>query len=354
MINVLKEKSTLRSLLDFDDHKLVSYFHDEKTGLRGFIAVHRKNPKFPSFGATRLWQYESELDALKDALRLSRGMSYKAALAGLPSGGAKGVIMYDPKFDKNRKRFLETYAESINLLKGNFVTGTDVGLFQEDLPIMKKKSKYIVGFNNISTECTAIGLYNSIKVALGNTFNSDSPRGRTFAIQGAGKIGTELIRLLYEDAKLIYVSDIDPKRLRKITSIYPRLKVVSPTAIHRTTVDVFSPCALNHSLSSKTITKLDCRIIVGGANNQLESEEIGDLLFKLGILYAPDYVVNAGGLISVVDEYQNKRLNKTRVMKRIEHINHVLDTIILESRRQKKGTNRVANEMAERIFNKYR
>ncbi len=349
---LLNEQNHIKDLPEFDKHSFISFIYDNESGLEGFVAIHRKNKDIPSFGATRMWNYVSDVEALKDALRLSKLMSYKAALAGLNCGGAKGVII-NPGSNIDRNKVLEGYAEKINFIKDHFVTGTDVGLTQDDLKVMKAKTPNIVGFNDNSTDFTALGIYHSIKCCFEQVFDEDDVQGRTFAIQGLGKVGSELIKLIYKDAAKIYVSDINPGRIKEIKSLYSNVIPIEPEEIHKQTVDVFSPCALSHSLNSKSITELKCRMVVGGANNQLENESIGDLLFKLGILYAPDYVVNAGGLIAVYDEHENEKYDHQRVLDRVLMIRDTLGQILTKSFKQKKPTNVVANEMAEKIFNSY-
>lgn len=350
----------LEHLKEFDDHALVSFGHDKATGLRTVIAVHRANPDVPSFGATRFWHYATDLEGVKDALRLSRMMSYKAALAGLRCGGAKGVIIAqgDPHKMKpvDRTHLLEAYAARVNLLGGRFVTGTDVGVTQADLNVMRTKSRHIIGFNDNSTEFTAIGVFESVKAALAEAFGSEELTGRSFAIQGLGKIGEGLLERIYEPVGLegkIFVSDIDAKTVERIKSKYPRVIAVSPTEIAEQEVDVFSPCALSGAINKRNVAKLNCKVVAGGANNQLENEAVGDTLFERGIVYAPDYVANAGGLIAVFDEYKHPAYDRARVEKAVLHIPETLRKIFAESRAERIAPSRVANRMAEQIFNGY-
>lgn len=356
MVNAQKNQNIVNASPEFDNHTFISFLNDAKTGLRGFIAVHRRNGDEPSFGATRMWHYESDTDALEDALRLSKMMSYKSALAGLKYGGAKGVIILNSHAldTRNRNKLLEAYAEYVNRLQGQFITGTDVGLTQRDLRTMDKKSEFIIGFNDNSTEFTALGIYYSMQVCLEEVFGNSEITERSFAIQGLGKVGSGIIDLLYKDAKKIFVSDTDKERVRKIKQKYPKVKVINSNDIHKQKVDVFCPCALSHALNSETVADLQCKIIVGGANNQLENEKVGELLFKLGILYAPDYVVNAGGLISVTDEFEHKRYDPKRVIDKVKRIKNTLKKIFSESKKQLKAPNIIANEMAEKIINKYK
>lgn len=347
----------LRELPDFDGHALVSLAETD-SGFRSVIAVHRANPAVPSFGATRLWHYASDIDGLKDALRLSRGMSYKAALAGLKCGGAKGVILA-PKKDLTeieKTKLIEEYAARVNILGGRFVTGTDVGIRQSDLGLMNAVSRHIVGFNDNSTEFTAIGLYESIRAALEEVFGSSDPAGRSFAIQGLGKVGEGLLNLLYGpagDMATIFVSDMSADVVERVKREFPRVIPVVPEEIITKEVDVFVPCALGGIMRLDILDALKMKIVAGGANNQLENEDVGDALYARGILYTPDYVANAGGLIAVFDEYQNPSYDRVRVEQAVRQIPATLKKIYAESRAENLATNRVANRMAERIFNGY-
>lgn len=350
----------LTELPEFDDHALVSFAQDKETGLKAVIAVHRSNPAVPSFGATRFWHYASTMEGVRDALRLGRLMSYKAALAGLECGGAKGVIIAetDPRTlpPEKRAKLLNAYAARVNALGGRFVTGTDVGVSQEDLVVMKRACPSIIGFNNNSTEFTAIGVYESVKASLEEAFGSSDPAGRSFAIQGLGKVGGGLLELLYGPAgpsAKIYVTDIDPAQVEKIRAKYPRVIPVAPEAIAEQDVDVFSPCALSGVINAQNIPLLKARVIAGGANNQLATEADGDALYARGIVYAPDYVANAGGLIAVFDEYKNPTYERSRVERSVMHIPETLKTIFAESRATGKSPVRVANLLAEKIFNAY-
>ena len=346
-------KDNIESLPEFDNHFSVSFLNDKENGLKGFIAIHRKNPNFPSFGATRLWYYNSETEALQDAMRLSKMMSYKSALAGLVAGGAKGVIILPQDKKIDRKKLLQSYAKQVDLLKGSFITGTDVGLDQPDLLVLKKVTPYIVGFNGYTTELTSKGIFYAIEVALAEVFGSGKIEGRTFAIQGVGKVGESLLSLLHEKAKKIFIADIDKKTLKKVAKKYPKAVIKNPEEIHKQDIDVFCPCALSGAITSKNISDLKCKIISGGANNQLEDENVGVLLHRLKILYCPDYIVNAGGLIAVVNEYENPYFDYGSVSKKVLGIKKRLAGIFKTSKKENKPTNLVANELAIRIFDNY-
>ncbi len=341
---------TIEKLPEFDHHQSATFIHDSKSGLRGFIAVHRGSCELPSFGATRFWKYPSEIAALRDALGLARTMSYKLAMAGLPYGGAKAVLMRPSSLNGRRAALLKAYASRVNFLSGRFITGTDVGLHQDDLQLMRRASPYMVGMKGNVTQSTAFGILQGIKASLKEAFGSDHIAGRTFAVQGVGKIGMALLSLLYKESKRIVVADVDRKRLGAVLRAFPRVRAVGAADIHRQSVDVFAPCAVSHSVTRKKAGEVAARIVAGGANSQLEDRKAGDILHRRGILYAPDYVINAGGLISVVDEYEHKDFDAKRVMRRVSRIRKNLENIFTAARRTHRPTHIVADEFAEKFF----
>jgi len=347
---MVDDLSKIKKIKAFDNHKLVTYINDNHTGLQGFIAIHRGNSKTPAFGATRIWKYSSSLEALTDAIRLARTMSFKAALAGLKCGGAKAVIIEAGQIG-NRKELLKSYAEKVNFFGGHFITGADVGISQNDVRILRRFSPYFVGVKADPVRFTGLGLLYAIQACVKEVFASESLDGRSFAIQGVGKVGSELIKLVYPNASKIIVADINKETLKNVKKRYPKIKVVSVDKIHNQKVDIFSPCALSNCLNTESIKRLKFSIIVGGANNQLEDDTIAEKIYHKGILYAPDYVVNAGGLISVYDEYQNKNYRIKRVEKKISHIKDTLERILEHSKRSNKSPLEVANKIAERYFN---
>jgi len=352
-MNIGRAFINFQSLPEFDNHCLVSFNFDKKTNLMGFIAIHRFMGKSPSFGATRLWNYSSPIEALKDALRLSKTMSYKAALAGLPVGGAKAVLISTGNLSiKNKELLLSEYAKRVNYLSGKFITGSDVGISKDDVKMLRKYSPYIVGTRVNPEKYTALGLLYSIKAGLKFLYGKDSLKDKSIAILGIGKVGRELLKLLYKHTKKITISDLNGKLVKNLVKEFKGIKAVKPDLIYREKVDIFSPCALSGCINSTNVKILDCKLIVGGANNQLESENLAEKLFKKGILYAPDYVVNAGGLISVYDEYRYKTPKAKRIENKIFEIANNLSKIFKESQRLKKSTLEVANQMAEKVINK--
>ena len=344
----MKTKKETEKLNEFDKHQDIIYLNNPKTGLKGFIAFHKKLKVLPSFGATRFWKYKSETEAIKDALRLSKLMSYKSALAGLKYGGAKATIIRNDKFPK--EKVLETYAKELNKLKGKFITGTDVGLNLDDLNKMKKVSKYLVGLKSNPEKYTAVGLFFAIQVICKKLFGSESLKNRSFAIQGVGKVGYEFLKIVYKNANKIYISDTNNERIKFIQKLFPKVIATKPNQIQKQVVDIYMPCALSHALNKQTIKQLHCKIIAGSANNQLENKTIADELYNKNIFYAPDYVVNAGGLISVVDEYENKNFNPKRIEQKVKKIKTTLEKIMKKTYSEKVSPARIADKMAEEII----
>jgi leucine dehydrogenase len=339
---------SLRNIKEFEDHKEVNFFYNAG-GLYAIVAIHKGGPQIPSFGATRLWQYHSFQEALIDVLKLSKTMTYKATMAGLPYGGAKGVIMGSKYNLANRKLLFSHYSEHIKTM-GNFVTGADVSVTYEDLLVMKEKNSNIVGLKSDAVGFTVLGVYYGIKVCLHNVFGDEDVAGRTFAIQGVGQVGIGLVNLLKNQGAKIIIADIDKTQIKHAHKMFPDLKIVSSQEIHKEKVDVFCPCAMGGILNEQSIEELNCKIIIGGANNQLENQGIGLKLFKKGILYAPDYVVNAGGVIAVTDEYENDMVSVGRVTEKVLKIKDTLSEILDLSSKKNKGTNIIAAELAESRF----
>lgn len=338
-------------LKEFDDHKLVIFLSDSKTGLLGFLAIHRGNSKYPAFGATRIWSYPSSESALIDALRLSKTMSYKAALSGLKCGGGKAVLFLGNSSRlSSRDGFLKSYATRVNFLAGHFITGADVGVSRKDVILMRRYSPYFVGVMTDPVRFTGLGILLSIRVCLKEVFGTDSLLGRSFAVQGVGKVGQELIKRIYPHTQDIVVADIDPSAVAAVKEKYPRVKVVDPKEILKQKVDVLSPCALSNCLNNVNIRRLNCVIVAGGANSQLESDKIADKIHKMGILHAPDYIANAGGLISVFDEYEYGNYRINRIENRVGIIRKNMERVIAQSKKTKKSPMEVANQMAREIF----
>ncbi len=343
----------IENLPEFDNHEMVSFFYDEKTGLKGFISIHNTNLGNAT-GGTRYFKYNSDEEALRDGLRLSRAMTYKCALANVPYGGGKAVLIRDDKKPKT-KEFLFAYAKKINLLGGNFNTGEDVGISEKDAEILAQKSKFIIGGPNGAGDPSpfaSLGVFYATRAALKSVFGNEEIKGKSFSIKGLGKVGFELCRLLYEEGAIITVADIDEKAVKAAQNKFPKIKIVKPEQAHKERVDVYSPCAMGNEFNAKKISELKCKIICGGANNQLSSQKDGEILYKKNILYIPDYLANGGGVINVVDELEKGGYSRERVIGRVKNIQNTAAKVTELSQKLKKPANYVADELAEKIFKK--
>lgn len=291
------------------EHEQIVYFYDKNTGLKGITAIHNTNLG-PALGGTRLWNYESDEEALLDVVRLSRGMSHKAAAAGLNLGGGKTVVIGDPKKVKSEAYFrsLGRFIESLN---GRYITAEDVNTSTSDMGYVAMETNHVVGLHGKSgnpSPITALGAFYAIKATLKEVFGDSSIEGRTFAVQGAGQTGYYLIDYLLgnndekEKAKKIYFTEINAEHIERMKKEHPEVEFVTPDKIFELDVDIFSPCALGGILNDETIPKLKCRAVAGTANNALRTEKNGQDLKERGILYAPDFIVNGGGLINVYHE----------------------------------------------------
>ncbi|MCS6903664.1 MAG: leucine dehydrogenase, partial [Candidatus Bipolaricaulota bacterium] len=273
----------------------VHYFYDPTTKLKAIIVIH-STALGPATGGTRFFPYAHWELALEDALRLAQAMSYKNALAELPFGGGKAVILGDPKREKT-PQLLRAYARLVHQFNGRFTTGEDVGIGPEDLREMMKETRFLAGAQGISSDLsyvTAHGVLHGLRAAFQFAMGRDDLRGRTIAVQGAGKVGYHLIRLLTEAGARVLVSDVDARALERAQREFGA-KAVEPNAIYALECDAFAPCALGGIVNDQTIPLLNCKIVAGSANNQLKEPRHGDRLHEFDILYAPDYVINAGG-----------------------------------------------------------
>lgn len=324
---------------------------DKESSIQGFIAIHNTFLG-PALGGTRVWRYDNNEEALRNALKLSRAMTYKCAVAGLPFGGGKGVIILNGT-SLSLDQVLKLYAEKVSLLKGQFYTGEDVGMTEENVQYMLKFSPFFIGKTGQAgdpSNYAALSTFYSIKVALEEKFGDPQIKGRKFVVKGVGKTGSELVRLLSQEGGDIIVSDTDKKAINSILCQYPNVQIAPVNEIEKQKVDVFCPCALGDDITAKNISDLGAKIIVGTANSQLETDKIGDDLFDRGILHVPDYVANAGGLIDVADELLPGGYNKDRVMSNIYKLKDTLKIILKGSREQNISPNRIANQIAEGRF----
>jgi len=288
---------------EFDSHEHVCAFFDPRSGLRAIVAMHSL-ALGPAAGGTRFWPYPSDDLALADALRLSRAMSYKCALAGVPLGGGKATIIGDPRKDKN-EALLKTYGHFLNRIGNQFSTGEDVGMSVADCEIIRTVSPFVAGTRSSGAGDpslhAALGVFYGIRAVLECHFNRDDYDGVRFAVQGVGNVGMKLCRLLHEAGADLTVSDIASENAKECSERFSA-RVVDPDVIHAVNADVFVPCALGGVINARTVGSIRARAIAGAANNQLESAAVGAQLHSRGILFAPDYVINAGGLIGAAEE----------------------------------------------------
>jgi leucine dehydrogenase len=336
----------------FANHQQVVFCHDAASGLKAIIAIHDRTLG-PACGGCRMWTYASEDDAIADALRLSRGMTYKNALAGNPLGGGKAVIIGHPAVDKN-SALLRAFGKAVHRLGGHYITAEDVGMRVQDMEIIRSQTPYVIGLNSSDAASgnpapwTARGVVVGIRAALLYRFGNPSPRGRTVAIQGLGQVGAALANEMHLQGARLIVADLDPRRVFDAVERYGA-EADDPTTIHQASADVFSPCALGGVISSERLPVLGAPIIAGSANNQLADEHVGDLLAKHGILYAPDYVINAGGVINAAGEALGA-YDSSVVMERVDRIGTTLEVIFRRAVREKRSTDAIAEAMAEDIL----
>ena len=306
-----------------DGHEQVVFGNDEETGLRCIIAVY-STALGPALGGTRFYPYASEEAALVDVLRLSKGMAYKAACAGLDLGGGKAVIIGDPLTDKS-EALLRAYGRLVESLNGRYVTACDVGTYTADLAIVARETRWATGTDVVeggsgdSSVLTAYGTYLGIRACLQHVFGSDEVGNRHIAIQGVGKVGLKLAEHLAEQGAKLSVADVNPAATALCAERFGA-EVVTNDKIHAVDADVFSPNALGGVINDETLPELSCRIVAGAANNQLLEERHADALADAGILYAPDYVINAGGVIQVGDELHPDGYSADRARARTEQI----------------------------------
>lgn len=340
---------------DFDAHEMVELVHDRASGLTAIIALHSTH-RGPGAGGTRFWHYADPAGAMRDALRLSRGMSYKNAMADLPMGGGKAVVLLDENRTKTPE-MLAAFGDAVNALAGRYVTAEDVGASEADMVAISHRTPHVCGLpaadgglGGDPGPFTAYGIYLGIKAAARHRLGADSMRGVRVALQGCGSVGGGVARRLAADGATLVLADIDAGRAQGLAAELGAT-AVDAAAILTTPCDVFSPNALGAILTEQTIAMLDCQVVAGGANNQLAKAGDGALLADRGILYAPDYVINAGGIISVSLEYLNRQhglpCDVAEVNRRIEQIPTRLESIWLQSAASGTSADAVADKMAQ-------
>ena len=342
--------------VSYDDHEQVVFCRDAASGLRAIIAIHNTNLG-PSLGGCRMWPYASEAEALNDVLRLSRGMTYKSALANLKLGGGKSVIIGDPKTEKTPEllRALGRYVES---LSGRYIIAEDSGTGVPDMKLIAEETLHVSGIKDKATStgesrsgdpspATAHGVFVGMRAAVNFQFGDDSFDGIKVAIQGVGSVGHHLVRQLTEAGAQVWVCDIHEEPLQRVAAEFGA-NIVRPNDIFGLDVDVFAPCAMGAILNDNTIPQLKAKVVAGAANNQLAEDRHAVELKNRGILYAPDYAINSGGVIDVY--YEREEYEAGKVLSHIESVFETLMEIFERARNEDKATSLVADAIARERF----
>lgn len=339
--------------VEFDNHESIHFFDDKATGLRAIIAVH-STALGPGAGGCRRWTYAKDADAITDALRLSRGMTYKNAVAGLPFGGGKAVILANDDAPKSEALF-RAFGRTVASLGGRYITAEDVGVSVEDMRHVQQETSFVSGLPQSGDSAggdpspwTAVGVFLGIEAAVKARLGNDSLDGLSVAVQGVGHVGFHLCRMLVDAGASLTIADVNRANLDKVTSAMDA-EVVAPSDILFADVDILAPCALGNILTSATIPNIKAKVIAGAANNQLSTTADGQRLADRDILYAPDYVINAGGIISVSHEYHGNS-SEDQVQADVEKIPLRLTEIFEESNKTGRPTNELADELARRLI----
>lgn len=341
---------TIFTQLGTYDHEQIVFCNDNATGLKAIIAIHN-TVLGPGLGGTRIWNYATEAEAVNDVLRLSRGMTYKAAISGLNLGGAKAVIIGDANVIKTES-LMRKFGRFVENLNGKYITAEDVNTTTKDMVYVNMETDHVVGLpENMGgggdpSPVTAYGTYMGMKASAKQAWGNDSLAGKKVAVQGIGKVGGHLLEFLHKEGAQLFISDINENTLKHYADTLGAT-VVNGNDIYSADVDIFAPCALGAILNTENIGKLKCAIISGAANNQLAEEEIhGPMLLEKGIIYAPDFLINAGGLINVYQEYIG--YNRDLAYQKAEHIYDVTLEVLKTSASSKIHTQKVATQMAEK------
>ena len=334
--------------LDTFGHEQVVFCHNKDAGLKAIIAIHN-TVLGPALGGTRMWPYASEAEALNDVLRLSRGMTFKNAVAGLNIGGGKAVIIGDPAKDKSEALF-RAFGQFVDSLGGRYITAEDVGIDVNDMEYVYRETQYVTGVHQIHggsgdpSPFTAYGALQGLMATLNKRYGNEDVGKYSYAVQGLGHVGMEYVKLLKERGAKIFVTDINKTLVDKAVSEYGA-EAVGTNDIYDVAADVYSPCALGGTVNEQTLPRFKFKVICGAANNQLSTDAIGDEVVKRGILYAPDYAVNAGGVMNVALELDG--YNRERAMRMMRTIYHNLTRIYEISDRDGIPTYRAADRLAE-------
>ena len=345
-----KTTDSIFSQLEALGHKKIVFCSDPDTGLQAIIAIH-DTTLGPAMGGIRMWPYKTEADALNDVLRLSKAMTYKASIAGLNLGGGNAVIIGDSRRDKN-EALMRKFGRFIKNQNGEFIAGEDMGTNTRDMEYIRMETQHVTGLpesiggSGDPTPIAAQGVFMGIKAAIKELYGNDSLTGKSVIVQGIGHVGENLVKLLRDEKAKVYVSDINEERLSQVAKKYGA-EAISNNSIFDRDADIYSPKTKKTTKKAQSIKKLKCAIIAGSANNQLEDEqEHGQMLVEKGILFAPDYVINAGGLINCYSELMG--FSKKRTLQLTENIYDATRNVLKLSKAENISTIEAANKIAEK------
>ena len=334
-----------------NQHEKVVYYYDELTGLKAIVAIHN-TVLGPALGGTRIWQYEQEEHALVDVLRLSKGMTYKSAIAGLDLGGGKAVIIGDASTIKT-EAYLRRYGQFIEELNGSYITGPDVNVTMHDLVHVAKETQYVIGLPAVQggsgdpSLLTAYSTYMGLKAAAKKAYGKDTLQDKKIGVQGVGKVGKLLVDYLCQEGAQVYITDIMPASLAAVAKQHDVQVIDSLDSFYDLDMDIYAPCALGATINDQTLARLKCQVIAGAANNQLADEtRHGQMLLEKGIVYAPDFVINAGGVINVHTEFYGG-YNKELAFQQVERIYEVCLEILTQSAQANIPSQAMAVRLAE-------
>ena len=341
--------------MDKMGHEQIVFCQDPYTGLKAIIGIHN-TVIGPALGGTRMWSYATEAEALTDVLRLSRGMTYKAAISGLNIGGGKAVIIGDSRTLKS-EALMRRFGSFVDSLGGKYITAEDVGMTTKDMEYIHMETDHVVGIPETlggggePSPVTAYGVYVGMKAAAKRAYGNDSIEGKKVLVQGSGNVGGYLVDHLMEEGAKVIIADILEDKIRKVLDKHPNVMVVDANDISNIDMDIYAPCALGATLNDHTIPNLKCQIVAGAANNQLAKEEVhGKMLLDRGIVYAPDFLINAGGLINCYSELEG--YNRDRAFQSAEEIFNTTEQVLNKSMETGKPSYKIANEMAEERIEK--
>lgn len=333
----------------FDNHEQIVFCNDKDTGLKAIIGIHN-TVLGPSLGGTRMWKYNSEWEALNDVLRLSRGMTFKSAIAGLDLGGGKAVIIGDAKTEKTPE-LMKKFGEFVDSLGGRYITAEDVGMETEDMDLVHSVTPHVVGISEElggkgnPSPITGYGVFMGLKASAKYAFGNDSLDGKTIYVQGVGHVGEALVEHMSKEDATIFISDINRERMEEIRDKY-NVNIYEGDNLYAEKMDIYAPCALGGTLNDDTINSLQAKIIAGAANNQLVNEvKHGQMLQEKGIVYAPDFLINAGGIINVYAEIKN--YDRSEIMRQTENIYNTTLDILTKAEKNNITTYRAAFDVAQ-------